>query len=134
MILLLRLRHRNICLQILATFIDVDCPLSCVQVYNLPHAKKVQTVNVEISLGTHGLWCHGCLHTRILNIAEAIALPIRGIQETFFLISSQKNCCGHSLELSHWAMPVSIHSICFCREIRKISILFFEEKTKNFIP
>ena len=36
----------------------------------------------------------------------------------------QENICsGYSLELSHKALLMSTHDICFCGEIRKISIL-----------
>ena len=42
-----------------------------------------------------------------------------------FLISQEKHvCCGYPLEVLQWDGSNECHNICFCRDIRKLLILF----------
>ena len=42
-----------------------------------------------------------------------------------FLFLHGSICCGYSLEVPWWGASNEYHDICFCREVRKISILFW---------
>ena len=53
---------------------------------------------------------------------------MRNIQKILFVISHWKHMLWYSLEVPLWATSNEYHNICFCREIRKMSIFFGWEK------
>ena len=46
----------------------------------------------------------------------------------FFLFLHENICCGHSLEAPRRGTSNEYHNICFCREMRKISVVLWMKK------
>ena len=70
------------------------------------------------------LTCVDSDQTAQLHFAQRIAPDKSGIQKIFFLFSHENICEG---------LLMSTHNICFCREIRKILVLFLSKKTPLYL-
>ena len=67
------------------------------------------------------------IHFLILSSLQVEpSLQIRGAVHVLFFLFPHKNiCCGYSLEAPQQGASFEYPQLCFCAEIRKISILFY---------